>query len=88
VLICGELCKELNAYLDAVGVQRIVIEPNNYIDPAVKSHADMAVLHLGGKSIIADKNQTDLIRQLEENGFTVILPKLLSITENLVRRLI
>ncbi len=71
-VICGELCSELNDYLDSIGVERIVIEPNIFIDPAVRFHADMAVLHLGGERLIADKNQTCLINSLKERGFTVI----------------
>lgn len=69
--ICGELCKELNDYLDSLGVERIVIEANRHIDPATAEHADMAVLHLGEDRIIADKAQTHLIGRLKEKDLTV-----------------
>lgn len=70
-VICGELCEELNSYLDSRGVERIVIEPNNYIDSAVKYHADMAAIHLSDDEILLDRNQQQLGRLLEEKGFEV-----------------
>ena len=70
-VICGELCEELNSYLDSRGVERIVIEPNNYIDSAVKYHADMAAIHLSDDEILLDRNQQQLCRFLEEKGFEV-----------------
>lgn len=71
-VICGELCDELNDYLDNLGIERLVIESNNFIDPAVRLHADMAVLHVGGNRIIVDKNQTTLIEKLRRRKFIVI----------------
>ncbi len=70
-IVCGELCAELNAYLDSKGIERLLIEPNKLIDPAVRFHADMAVLHLGANRIIADKNQTSLINSLKAKLFSV-----------------
>ena len=71
-VICGELCGELNEYLDKLGIERLVIEPNSYIDPSVKFHADMAVLHIGGNNFIVDKNQSLLIEQLKAKGCNII----------------
>lgn len=68
-IICGELCEELNLYLDSRGIERLVIEPNNFIDPAVKFHADMSALHMGGNKIIIEQNLFYLGRVLEEKGF-------------------
>ncbi len=70
-VICGELCRELKAFLDSRGISQITIEPNNYIDPAVKYHADMAVIHIGRNRILIDKNRGKLGRILKENGFEV-----------------
>ena len=70
-VVCGELCDELNDYLRSKGIVRLVIEPNMLIDPAVRYHADMAALHLGGNRIICDKKQQPLIKKLKSMGFTV-----------------
>ena len=70
-VICGVLCRELNDYLDSRGIERICIEPNDNIDPAVKYHADMAAIHLGGDSVIVNKNQPLLIDELKEKGCQV-----------------
>lgn len=70
-VICGDLCEKLNNFLDKRGITRIVINPNNLIDSAVKSHADMAVAHLGHNSILIDKNQNFVGRTLTEKGFKV-----------------
>lgn len=74
-VICGELCPELNSFLESRGIKRFVIESNSHIDHAVRFHADMATVHLGGNKIIVDKNQIDLIKDLEHEGFTVIETK-------------
>lgn len=70
-VICGELCDELNEFLDSKGIERLVIEPNMLIDNAVRFHADMAALHLCGNRLIAGKNQKSLIKILSERGFDV-----------------
>lgn len=70
-VICGELCKELNNYLDSVGIERIVVAPNCNIDPAVKYHADMSALHIGSNEIIIDKAQERLYETLSDKGFNV-----------------
>lgn len=71
-VICGELCDVLNDYLDNRGIERFIIEANEDIDTAVKLHADMAAIHLGGKKVIVDKKQMSLIKALRANNFNVI----------------
>ena len=70
-VICGELCDELNDFLDKKGIARIIINPNDSIDSAVKFHVDMAVTHLGHNSILIDKNQRNVGSVLAEKGFMV-----------------
>ena len=70
-VVCGQLCDELNAYLDKLEIERIVIATNKEIDPATEGHADMAAIHIGGNNIIADKNQRELINKLRSRGFAV-----------------
>ncbi len=70
-VICGELCDELNEYFDSVGVQRILISPNENIDKAVKYHTDMAAIHLGGNKVIIDKNQNNLTEIISNMGVKV-----------------
>ena len=70
-VICGELCAELNGYLDLIGIERLVINPNIYIDPAVKYHADMSALHIGKNKIVLSENQQVLYTLLKERGFEV-----------------
>ena len=70
-IICGELCEELNCYFDSLGIERITIDPNDYIDSAVRYHADMAAIDLGGRKIIVDKKQINLGKVLTENEFDV-----------------
>ena len=71
-VICGEMCVELNGYLDSIGIERLVISPNNYIDPAVKYHADMSALYLGDDKIILSENQQKLSAIREDKGFETI----------------
>lgn len=70
-VICGELCDELNDFLDKRGIERLVIRPNNYIDSAVRYHADMTAIHLGHGLILIDENQNILGELLREKGFDV-----------------
>ena len=70
-VICGELCCELKDFLDSKGIRQIATMPNDFIDPAVKHHADMAVIHLGGNKILIDKGQLKLRKTLKEIGFDV-----------------
>lgn len=71
-VICGELCSELNSYLDSINVERLLIEPNKYVDPAVSFHADMAAIHLGEDKLIVDRSQRRLASLLTEKGFSVL----------------
>ena len=70
-IICGEYCDELNVCLDSLGIERLVIKPNNHIDPAVKYHADMAAIHLGDDKVLLDKQQVDLGENLKSRGFDI-----------------
>lgn len=70
-IVCGELCKELNDYFDSIGIKRIIIEPNYDIDHSVKSHADMAAIHLGDNSILIDNAQVDLYKALKTEGIHI-----------------
>lgn len=70
-VICGALCDELNSFLDSAGIERFVIEPNNAIDSAVASHADMAAIHLGNNQLIIDRKQRLLINRLKSLGMNV-----------------
>ncbi len=70
-VICGELCSELSLFLDSRGIERIEIATNCEIDPATANHADMEVIHLGKNTVVADRNQTELIAKLKEKSFSV-----------------
>lgn len=70
-VICGELCDELNDYLDSIGIERLVIKANDDIDPAVKYHADMAAFYLGTGKILLDKRQHLLGENLKKKGYDV-----------------
>ena len=70
-IICGELCDELNGYLDSIDIERLTIEPNADIDSAVKYHADMAAIYLGTGQILLDDRQHLLGEKLLTKGFGV-----------------
>lgn len=70
-VVCGELCNELNLYLDSQGIERFLILPNAEIDSAVKFHADMAGIHLGNNKILLDKKQLKIGNMLEKKGLDV-----------------
>ena len=70
-VVCGELCDELNDYLNGIGIERLVIKANDDIDPAVKYHADMAALYLGTGKILLDKRQHLLGENLQKKGCDV-----------------
>lgn len=70
-IICGELCNELNSYLDKVGIKRLVIVPNNDIDNSVRYHADMAAVYIGTGKILLEKRQCSLGERLSDLGLQV-----------------
>lgn len=70
-IICGELCDELNEYFDNRGIERLVTQPNDSIDPSVRFHADMATVYVGTGEILLDKRQYSLGRSLLDKGLTV-----------------
>lgn len=70
-VICGT---DDELIIDFFNKLNIIVYPNvknTRIDPAVSSHADMAVLHLGGKYILVDRRQTKLAKLLKDEGFDV-----------------
>lgn len=71
-VICGELPYEIASFLQSRKIRMIKQSPNNFVDPAVSLHPDMACLHLGSDKLIADKSQTRLIRELTDLGFEVV----------------
>lgn len=70
-LICGTDDIRILNYFESRNIEVIRSDENNYVDPAVKSHTDMAVLHLGDNIIVVDKGQEALIGKLREIGMEV-----------------
>ena len=70
-IICGELCEELNSYFDSLGIERFVIDANNFVDSAVKFHTDMFAFHMGDSNVILERNQRKLGRVLINKGANV-----------------
>ncbi|MBE6785109.1 MAG: hypothetical protein E7538_02580 [Ruminococcaceae bacterium] len=68
-LICGANDEPIADFFTKNGISVLKNEPNDYIDPSVSTHADMAAIHLGGNKIIVDKGQKGLKAVLEEHGF-------------------
>lgn len=72
-VICGKLPKEISDYFSFRGIRVFRCSDNILIDPAVKSHVDMAAVHLGGNTVVVDKGQVALGCALKELGCDVIL---------------
>lgn len=70
-VICGEICDELSEYLVDHEIEKLLIEPNNDIDSAVRFHADMSVFYLGTGKILLDKRQHLLGERLLSMGMHV-----------------
>lgn len=70
-ILCGNMPEVVEKFLIQRNTQIIKCEPNLHIDSAVKYHADMCAVHLGGNKIIVGKNQTSLIKNLREWGLSV-----------------
>lgn len=70
-VICGEIPGVVEDFFILRKIEILKCEPNLKIDPAVKFHADMCAAHLGGNSIIVDRNQIELIQKLKEYRFNV-----------------
>ncbi len=70
-VICGEMPDRLKDFFKSRGIQTVFCGKNKFVDPSVFFHADMAALHLGGETIIADKNRSELINKLKNAGLNV-----------------
>lgn len=70
-LICGTDDELILGFFEKNNINVIKNSPNADVDPSVSTHADMAVLHLGGNKIIIDKRQNGLRSELEKLGFAV-----------------
>ena len=71
-VICGRIPCECELFFKENGIEILNFEPNNHIDIAVSTHADMCALHFGGNKVAVDKNQISLIHKLELRGFDVV----------------
>ncbi len=74
-IICGDIPREAEIFLEDRKIEILKCEPNLLIDSAVSTHADMCALHFGNNRVIVDKKQTELIAKLTERGFSVIKTK-------------
>lgn len=72
-VICGADDEGILHYLKSKDISVIKSPPNPYIDKAVSSHADMAVLYLGDGNIVVDKNQKELVDALGGLNMNVFL---------------
>lgn len=70
-VICGTEDESVLEFFEKMNINVLKNESNSLIDPSVSSHADMAVLHLGGKSLLIDKAQKGLAEKLRHEGFIV-----------------
>lgn len=72
-LISGTDDEAVLAYFRRKNITVIKSSPNICIDRAVSTHADMAAVHLGGKNIITDKNQCELLSGLKRLGMNTFV---------------
>lgn len=72
-VILSERYTELFTELTRIGVNTIASPPADEIEGVEKYHADISVLHIGGKNIICAKNNSMLIEKLRSFGFNVLL---------------
>lgn len=71
LVVSGELPLFLKEFLTSRNIDVLTCENNYYIDTAVKSHADMSVVHVGGNLVVVDSVQKTLIETLSSYGFSV-----------------
>lgn len=57
--------------LERLGTQVLCPLPSPFLSPDVSKHSDMQLCHLGGRLIIADRFQQDMIKKLGAYGFEV-----------------
>lgn len=72
-LICGTDDEYILDFFHKNKIEVILIKPNENIDSAVSTHADMSVLHIGADKILVDKNQTELIHLLKKQNMEVLI---------------
>lgn len=72
LVVAGEMPAFLQDYLINQNIKIMTCENNSFIDPSVKSHADMSVVHLGRNRVVVDSSQKNLKHLLEFEGFEVI----------------
>lgn len=72
LVVAGEMPAFLQDYLIKQNIKIMTCENNSFIDPSVKSHADMSVVHLGRNRVVVDSSQENLKHLLEFEGFEVI----------------
>ncbi len=70
-VICGSDDANIINFFNKKGIEVLQTMPNFDIAPAVATHADMAVLHLGAENIILDRRQAELKNKLQRIGMTV-----------------
>ena len=69
--VVGKCEKAIVNALLSLEIELLFSEENLNIDPAIKSHADVSVLYLGGGKIVLDKSQIVLGEALKNRGFDV-----------------
>lgn len=72
LVISGDMPLFLENFLGSRNIRILTCKNNEFIDCAVKSHADMAIVHIGGNKVVAYKEQRELISVLRNEGFDVI----------------
>ena len=84
LVVAGEMPAFLQDYLTNRNIKILTCENNPFIDPSVKSHADMSVVHLGRNRVVVDSSQENLKHLLEFEGFEVISTSSIVVISKLV----
>ncbi len=72
LVVSGDMPPFLREYLLVRNIKIITCENNIFIDPVVKSHADMSVVHIGNNRVVVDVSQEKIKDKLQREGFEVI----------------
>lgn len=67
--VIGKCDEELLNFISSFKIELLFCEENGKIDPAIKSHADVNVLYLGGGKALLEKSQCLLAERLCRRGF-------------------
>lgn len=73
LVISGYMYKEITDLFRKRGIDIIFVQKNTFIDSAISTHADVAVLHTGGRNFLVDSFQTELVYELREISANVQL---------------